>query len=318
MQARWDLLACLSIAVNPRRTNTPRIWWTASWIKNSGKNKAAIAQYVAMVIALPLVNMNNPEFLFFCYQLHLQSKDWFKTSEEQRCACQIFFLPNAVWRLHFQKKSNKKTRTNKMQIYLHSHDVWRLAARRAENRDLTKHFLTFHLTLWQRLDRTPGRYTQGKTCGDRNCQSPQQIHPDAWCASVTSTNEKQSQQMLQSSGPSHPIDWLNAILPGPVKLGTACLGSRRHFRFLGLLLCLTLHRRRNNQPVSRNHVAAHRRPTLPNKTPRTAVCNSRSHRQRREHFVLLWSQIWGNDGLSSKPSCLAVASYMDHIFRSKS
>lgn len=226
----------------------------------------------------------------------------------------IFFPP----RLFGACILRKKTRTNEMQIYLHSHDVWRLAARRAENRDLTKHFLTCHLTLWQRLDRTPGRYTQGKTHGDRNCQSPQQIHPDAWCASVTSTNEKPSQQMLQSSGPSHPIDWLNAILPGPVKLGWVCLGSRRHFRFLGLLLCLTHHRRRNNQPESRNHVAAHRRPTLPNKTPRTTVCNPRSHRRRREHFVLLWSQIWGSDGLSSELSCLAVASNMDNIFRSKS
>lgn len=250
-------------------------------------------------------------------QLHLHWKYWFKTSEEQHIACFItFFPPKAVWHSHFEKDAREST--NEMQIYLHSHDVWRLAARRAENRDLTKHFLTCHLTLWQRLDRAPGRYTQGKTRGDRNCQSPQQIHPDAWCASVTSTNEKPSQQMLQSSGPSHPIDWLNAILPGPVKLGWACLGSRRHFRFLGLLLRLTRHRRRSNQPESRNHVAADRRPTLPNKTPKTTVCNPRSHRQRREHFVRLWSQIWGSERLSSEPSCLAVASNMDNIFRSKS
>lgn len=107
----------------------------------------------------------------------------------------------------------------------------------AENRDLTKFFLTYHLTLWQWLDWTPGRYTYRKTRTDRTCHSPDQIHPDAWSASVRSTNEKPSQPMLQSSSWSYFIDWLNAILPGAVKLGWACLGLRRQFWFQGLVFC---------------------------------------------------------------------------------
>ena len=127
-------------------------------------------------------------------------------------------------------------------------------------RNLNKYFLTCHLTLWQRLDRTRGHYTYRKTCRDRTCHSPYQIHPDAWSASVTSTNEKPSQPMLQSSGPSHSIDWLNAILPGPVKLRWACFGLRASVLICELGALLRHHCRR----CKTNKSCRRRRLTLPN------------------------------------------------------
>lgn len=136
--------------------------------------------------------------------------------------------------------------------------------------------------------------------------------------SVTSTNKKSSQPMLQSSGSSHSIDWLNAILPGPVKLGWACLGSRCQFWFPGLVLCwCTI--TEGEQPTRKQKSCRGHRLTLPNKAPmRTTACNAWSHSQSIEPGVSLWRKIWGSEFLLSEPSCLAVASNVDNIFRSKS
>lgn len=162
--------------------------------------------------------------------------------------------------------------------------------------------MTCRLTLWQRLDWTPGHYIYRKTRRDRTCHSPHQIYPDALSVSVTSTN----QPMLQSSGSSHSIDWLNAILPGPVKLGWACLGSRRQFWFLALVFCWCT-TTDGKQPTRKQKSHWGHRLTHPNKAPmRTTVYSSWSHSHSIEPGVSLWREIWGREFLLSEPSCLAM------------